>query len=275
MSGDILEEFEIAMDGNVTFHQSLIFPASRWVRSVRIDFAEGEHCVLFDIKAELLHTFGISCTDIIENSFNWLQEKARRDKAEKQAPITQWQRTMASSFMEAHDRRPLQLSAESDTLAPQTVSQDIFKASKCKYRWREKLLSRLLEHWEGDAWPHPSPLASLWIPEAWYLPRPFRCYWGTLQHAWRSLPGKAGPSTEECFGEDSSSDKEERLLQSLRNMGRERALRSLEKLRERPGLPARLVEGFAELVQRCPFELYRRISNVHQFFQATDALTLD
>ena len=41
---DILEEFEIAMDGEewlVIFHQSLIFPVSRWVRSVLTGLAEG------------------------------------------------------------------------------------------------------------------------------------------------------------------------------------------------------------------------------------------
>ena len=165
---DILEEFEIAMDGNewlVTFHQSLIFPVSRWVRSVLIGLAEGGDCVPSDLKAELLHTFGISGTDIIENSFNWLREKARRDKAEKQSPMTQWQRTMASPFMEACDKRPLQLSAESDTLAPHTVSPDIFNASMCKCSFGDKLLSRFLEHCDGDAWPHPSPQASLLIPE--------------------------------------------------------------------------------------------------------------
>ena len=51
---DILEEFEIAMDGNewlVTFHQSLIFPVSRWVRSVLIGLAEGGDCVPSDLKS--------------------------------------------------------------------------------------------------------------------------------------------------------------------------------------------------------------------------------
>ena len=136
------------MDGNewlVTFHQSLIFPVSRWVRSVLICLAEGGDCVPSDLKAELLHTVGISGTDIIENSFKWLREKARRDKAEKQSPMTQWQRTMASPFMEASDKRPLQLSAESDTLAPHTVSPDIFIATKCKCSLGDKLLSRFLE----------------------------------------------------------------------------------------------------------------------------------
>ena len=112
------------MDGNerlVTFHLNLIFPASRWVRSVLIGLAEGGDCVSFDIEAELTVTFGISGMGIIGNSFNWLREKARRDKAEKQAPKTQWQRTMASPFMEAYDKRPMQLSAESETFAPQTV----------------------------------------------------------------------------------------------------------------------------------------------------------
>ena len=97
---DILEEFEIAMDGNewlVTFHQSLIFPVPRWVRSVLIGLAEGGDWVPSEIKAELFHTFGISGTDIMENSINWLREKARCDKAEKQSPMTQWQRTMALS----------------------------------------------------------------------------------------------------------------------------------------------------------------------------------
>ena len=101
--------------------------------------------------------------------------------------MTQRQRTMASPFMEACDKRPLQLSAESDTLAPHTVSPDIFNASKCKCSLGDKLLSRFLEHCEGDAWPHPSPQASLLIPEAWYLLRSFRGHWGNLQHAWRSL----------------------------------------------------------------------------------------
>ena len=58
------------------------------------------------------------------------------------------------------------------------------------------------------------------------------------------------------------------LLHSLRNMGRERAVRSFEKLREKRALPAVLEEGFAALIQRFPFEKYRRISNVHRFFQA-------
>ena len=45
---DLLEEFEIATDGNewfVIFHQSLIFPVSRWVRSVLIVLAEGVDCL--------------------------------------------------------------------------------------------------------------------------------------------------------------------------------------------------------------------------------------
>ena len=134
-------------------------------------------------QAELPHTFGISGTDIVENSFSWLREKARRDKAEKQAPIT---------LMEACDKRHLQLSAESDTLAPKTVSPDIFKASNCKCRLGEEIISRFLEHCEGDAWPHPSPQASLLIPEAWYLPRSFRGHWGNLQQAWRSLLAMLG-----------------------------------------------------------------------------------
>ena len=49
-------------------------------------------------------------------------------------------------------------------------------------------------------------------------------------------------------------DQEKQLLHSLRNMGRERAMRSLEKLRERRDLPAWLEEGLAELFQRVPFE---------------------
>ena len=154
---DILEEFEIAMDGNEwfwTFHQSLIFPVSRWVRFVLIGLAEGRDCVPSDL--ELFHTFGISGTDIIENS------------------------------------RPLQLRAESDTLAPHTVSPDIFNASKCKCSLGDKLLSRFLEHCDGDAWPHPSPQASLLIFESWYLLRSFRGIWGNLQHAWRSLLAMLG-----------------------------------------------------------------------------------
>ena len=50
------------------------------------------------------------------------------------------------------------------------------------------------------------------------------------------------------------SDQEEQLLHSLRNMGPERAMRSLEKLREKHEPPAWLWEGFAELIQRIPFE---------------------
>ena len=114
-----------AVDGNewlVTFHQSLIFPVSRWVRSVPNGLAEGVDCVPRGIKAELLHTFGISGTDLIENSFDWLREKARRDKAEGQSPMAQWQRTMASPFMDAYVKRPLQLSAESETLTPAQTS---------------------------------------------------------------------------------------------------------------------------------------------------------
>ena len=88
-------------------------PTSRWVRSVLIGLDEGGNCVPCDFKSELLHTFGISGTDNIKNSFNWLREKARRYKAVKQAPITKWQRTMASPFMEVYDKRPLQLSAAS------------------------------------------------------------------------------------------------------------------------------------------------------------------
>ena len=62
------------------------------------------------------------------------------------------------------------------------------------------------------------------------------------------------PELVESFGEDSFSDQEKQLLHSLRNMGPERAMRSLEKLRERRDLPAWLVEGFAELFQRFLFE---------------------
>ena len=50
------------------------------------------------------------------------------------------------------------------------------------------------------------------------------------------------------------SDQEEQLPHSLRNMGRERAMRSPEKLREKHDPPAWLWEGFAELIQRIPFE---------------------
>ena len=63
------------------------------------------------------------------------------------------------------------------------------------------------------------------------------------------------------------SDQEEQLLHSLRNVGRERAMRSLEKLRERHDPPAWLWEGFAELIQRTAFEKYRRINGVHRFFK--------
>ena len=106
--------------------------------------------------------------------------------------MTQWQRNMASPFTEACDKRPLQLSAESDTFAPHTASPDIFNASKCKCSLEDKLLSRFLEHCDGDAWPHPSPQASLLIPEAWYLLRSFRGNWSNLQHAWRSLLAMPG-----------------------------------------------------------------------------------
>ena len=50
------------------------------------------------------------------------------------------------------------------------------------------------------------------------------------------------------------SDQEEQLLHSLRNMGRERAMRSLKKLCENHDSPAWLWEGFAELIQRVLFE---------------------
>ena len=56
----------------------------------------------------------------------------------------------------------------------------------------DKLLSRFLEHCEGDAWPHPSPQASLLMPHVWYLLRSFRGHWGKLQHAWRSLVAMPG-----------------------------------------------------------------------------------
>ena len=59
---------------------------------------------------------------------------------------------------------------------------------------------------------------------------------------------------EQAQQRTSLSDQEEQLLHSLRNLGRERAMRSLEKLRERRDLPAWLEEGFAELFQRVPFE---------------------
>ena len=48
--------------------------------------------------------------------------------------------------------------------------------------------------------------------------------------------------------------KVERLLHSLRNAGPERALRSLEKLREKRDLQGWMVEGLAELFQRFPSE---------------------
>ena len=51
------------------------------------------------------------------------------------------------------------------------------------------------------------------------------------------------------------SDQEEQLLHSLRNMGREREMRSLEKMRERHDHPPWLWEGFAELIQRIPFRV--------------------
>ena len=62
------------------------------------------------------------------------------------------------------------------------------------------------------------------------------------------------PELVESFGEDFFSDQEKQLLHSLRNMGRERAMRSLEKLREKRDLPSWLDEGLAELFQRFPFE---------------------
>ena len=117
----------------------------------------------------------VSSTDTTENSFNWLQEKARRDKAEKQAPITQWQRTVASPFMEAKDKRPLQLSE----LAHRRRVPASSRRQSANAAW-------------GDAWPHPSPQASLLIREAWYLLRSFRDRWDNLQHAWRSLLAMLG-----------------------------------------------------------------------------------
>ena len=72
------------------------------------------------------------------------------------------------------------------------ASPDIFNASKFKCSLGNKLLSRFLEHCDGDAWPHPSPQASLLILEAWYLLRSFRGKWGNLQHAWRSLLAMPG-----------------------------------------------------------------------------------
>ena len=94
-----------------------------------------------DIKAELLHTFGISGTDVIENSFNWLREKASRDKAEKQSPMTQWERSMASPFMEAHDKRPSQFSAESDTLK-RGICHVLFRGhwGNLRHAWRSLLV---------------------------------------------------------------------------------------------------------------------------------------
>ena len=50
------------------------------------------------------------------------------------------------------------------------MSPDIFNASKCKCILGDKQLSRFLQHCEGDAWPHPSPQASLLIPEAFFPP---------------------------------------------------------------------------------------------------------
>ena len=50
------------------------------------------------------------------------------------------------------------------------------------------------------------------------------------------------------------SDPEEQLRHTLRNMAREIAMRSLEKVRERHDPPALLWEGFAELIQRISFE---------------------
>ena len=58
---------------------------------------------------------------------------------------------------------------------------------------------------------------------------------------------KHSATTVESFGEDSSSDKVERLLYSLRDAGLERAMRSLEKLREKRDLLAWMVKGLAEL----------------------------
>ena len=69
-----------------------------------------------------------------------------------------------------------------------------------------------------------------------------------------SVTTESVPKLVEPFGEDSLSDQEKQLLHSFRNMGRERAMRSLEKLRERRDLPAWLEEGLAELFQRVPFE---------------------
>ena len=48
-----------------------------------------------------------------------------------------------------------------------------------------------------------------------------------------SVTSESNPDLAESFGEDSSSEKEERLLQLFRKLERERSLRMLDKLRER------------------------------------------
>ena len=102
---DILEEFEIAMDGNewlVTFHQSLISPVSRWVA--------------FHVMSKPSSSTRLASAALASSRTRSIGCERRQDKAEKQSPMTQWQPTMPGPFMKAYDKRPLQLSADSDTL---------------------------------------------------------------------------------------------------------------------------------------------------------------
>ena len=95
------------------------------------------------------------------------------------------QRTMASPFMEACDKRPLQVSAESDTFAPHTVSRHLQRVKQTTFPLPRALRRRRLAASVATGF-------SLLIPEAWYLLRSFRGNWGNLQHAWRSLLAMLG-----------------------------------------------------------------------------------
>ena len=88
-----------------------------------------------------------------------------------------------------------------------------------------------------------------------------------------SFTSESEPELAESFGEDSSSDKEERLMQLFRNMGPERARRTHEKLRERRErsflfvLLASFEEGGAELFQLFLSCRHRRTSTVRCHFR--------
>lgn len=183
---------EEQMEGDIwlkNFHRDLLFPSSTWVREVLTGLAECEWAdVPSDIAKELEGMArGMGTTDPIENLFNWLREKMRKDKGGKLKPLGQWHRAVSSPLLKEIDRPgvPFSPAAQSSRIE---LSQDMFIAKNCKFSMGDDKIDRFLEGQKGRAaWPHPSSSNLLLVPMALAALCQNVGEWARLRMSWLSL----------------------------------------------------------------------------------------